>query len=161
LTLVAREIERARRGLKLSRERLREAVRDGTFEAWSIALVEVLAWTWGMHEWLEEESPSYRTTAKTPDITSLLEAVRFARNRGVHDLVAISDSRTGLTFPLTFDLSFGPKWLPGAVFKPRRKDAKGLAAYESSLAGRPFPGPLDEAADFVIRGALLYGSPPT
>jgi len=127
---MAREAERARRGLELAQARLREAVRDGVFEDWSIALVEVLAWTRGIHEWPVLHSPDYMASVD-PATNNLLDGIKWARNRGVHQLAATSDAITGLSFPLTFPIAFAPRWLASTAITPGNPDKSGLAGYEA------------------------------
>ncbi|MCU1489033.1 MAG: hypothetical protein JWM85_438 [Acidimicrobiaceae bacterium] len=147
------DLERAAEGIGGAWARLAEALRDRRTQDASIALVELLAWLRATHEWLERHTEGLKERSGVEPMYSVLQAVRFARNRGVHALASLNDERRGVGFPLNFPMRFGPTWLDSGPVDPKHPDALGHAAYESTFAGRAFPGRLYEAVDFILREA--------
>jgi hypothetical protein len=89
----------------------------------------------------------------------LLPGLRWARNQGVHQLVALHrvSDRAGMGFPLSFPMSFGWQvtWLSrDQVPEEDRIDERLRAAYDEHLAGRPVRGTLEYAVAWCEREAV-------
>jgi hypothetical protein len=106
----------------------------------------VLLWARGLDDLCDGDPdplPSYR--AARPSMAPVLAAARYAANRAVHQLLTLTRSVPGFTFPITFPLAIDKlgrfDWAPEAVLPSVSSERPGQqrlrAEYVSRMAGQP------------------------
>lgn len=141
----------AERGLELALERLRVAVDQLDEARVGISATEIAVWICALDDDNSAGDPAKRGDGPLP-------GVRFARDRGVHQLLIATQERIttgGLTFPVTFPATFPTttkmQWaqrvqLPASARPSRRKEA----SYDQWLAGHEVRPTLEDAAARVL-----------
>ena len=148
---VASERQRGERGLEQAVERLEAADARADEDGALIALVEAVAWVTALDEWLLANLPSYTQPCRDSDPSGeVVHAMRWARNRGLHQLAALHDVALGFRWPLSWPAkSRHLVWRDRSKVTPGRSDPTGESLYDQRLVGETVGSTLSSAMDFL------------
>lgn len=126
-------------GLRGAFERLKMAERGDDLGGSSISLIECTMWLEALSEQVDIKSPPS------------MGGFRWARNRGIHQLIDLSTKGEGMVFPVTFPMRFEHvAWrdrcgleMDGAHKAQRKLEP----VYDEYLAGRPVRTTIRDAAE--------------
>jgi hypothetical protein len=130
---------------------------DGTF----CASVEASMWASAADEWWQDQNSTYATQRRDSHDGPVLEGLRWARNRGVHQLVAVHGWATGPELPRG---GLSVTWLPRSAVRRAGRQRPALeAAHDEQLANREVGDTLRAAYRFFsgLDPSLLGSSSPT
>ena len=122
------------------------------------ATVETAMWIAAVDEHLRSDS-GYRARRDSEAGGRIVLGMHVARNAALHNLVEIHEDRGGLTFPMTFPVSFsGATWRSRSALEGAVKAQKSaLNAYDECVAGNDVQQTLRKAQEFVWMRALPTG----
>ncbi|MGW1617767.1 hypothetical protein [Streptomyces sp. NPDC002172] len=148
-------------GFHLARQRYLNDLGSGhPEEQLIISAMEVIYWSCTLDEQLERRDPVYRDSGEYG--RSVMKGVRYARNRGTHQLPMLLERREGIQPPITPPLRVEEiVWLPLAQLpQPDRPPGRGQQEnYELHLAGRPVRHTVDAIAAWFAAEQNRPGSP--
>lgn len=132
------------------------ALEQGSTEGLFVAATESNLWLVAVDEWHERQGGPYAQERSQDPGGQVLRALRWARNQGVHNLVAVHRPVYGMTFPATFPLTF-PSTLvwrdPADVPELRKHQPRNLNAYRS-IVGLPVRETFLQARQFLSTAKL-------
>lgn len=138
-----------------------ERVGGSSIRSDQIAIGESLFWAITLDEMLSKRhGAQYDNARDAHPLGATISGARLARNAIAHGMVIVQSIQGGLTFPMTFPLTFGePAWLEIdrlvdlASPKPTRWLAIQKASYAAHFDGRRPIEPL-----FDVRGWIIAAS---
>lgn len=128
-----------------------------------IGYVETTLWVCALDDLLVKADPNYEVRRDGDEGGNVLRGLRWARNQGVHQLIALHRDAGGFKFPMTFPASttFEPVWLPRSEVPPPDQRQHSGEAYDLHVACRSVYATLHQAQDFLwMRAMPDTGEPP-
>jgi hypothetical protein len=121
-----------------------------------VGYVETTMWATALDDLLTAMDPEYVRRRDVDEGGQALRGLRWARNQGVHQLVALHKMSEGRTYPLTYPRRYvEPVWLARAetapLAKPQRQNEQ---AYDDHIAGRTVSSTLATVHDFLWMRAI-------
>lgn len=139
---VLTEPERGLRGLTQAIARFNASDQADDQDGAVIALVEVVTWIAALDEWL------WRDPAYEPG--QVARAMRWARNRGLHQLAVLHEVSPGRRYPRRYPLRYRELvWLDRSKLPAGRPDPDAEQYYDQHLAGRTVRSTLPTALPFL------------
>lgn len=111
-----------------------------------------------LDEWHDRRlgDSGYRGRRDADPAGAVIDGLRWARNRGVHqfsELLRVTGGVTGVTDVTVVTASAGMlTWRPGPAMRAGRYDPAGEAAYEHTVLGRPALDPIRAARQWLTHG---------
>jgi hypothetical protein len=139
----------------VSRTRLASDNRDNDLVF--VGYVETTVWTCALDDLLRKMDPTYEGRRDADSGGRILRGMRWARNQGVHQLVALHRDGGGLTFPMTFPATFpfAPVWLERSeAARKAKSQPNNELAYDRYVAGHLVSATLTEVQAFLWERAI-------
>jgi hypothetical protein len=86
----------------------------------------------------------------------VLRGLRWARNQGVHQLIALHENAKGISFPMTFPVrfDFNPVWRDRSVSPKAWRGVDDERTYDAEVSGKPVVYTRAAAQTFLFERAI-------
>jgi hypothetical protein len=150
-------VRRVQAAIRESVARTRKASEGRDNDFVFIGYVETIVWACALDDLLTKMDPDYEERRNADPGGQVLRGMRWARNQGVHQLLALHRDGGGLAFPATFPATFPyqPVWLDRTATAPKAKrQPANEQAYDQFVAGKSVAETLDGVQSFLWERAI-------
>lgn len=140
------------RGLRDASERLREVEGTPDEQGTAVAITEAAMWICSLDE-LWWDVSGYAEARESDGEGQLVPGVRWARNRGLHEVLAVHETTEGRSYPKRFPMRFWTVRWRTDVGEGRRPDPLKRAVYDERLRGKQVWVTLASVERFLVRTA--------
>lgn len=150
-------IRRAQTAIRQAVARTQQAAEQRDSDLVFVGYVETVVWACALDDLLRKMEPgSYAERRDADPGGRVLRGLRWARNQGVHQLIALHRNADGATFPMTFPVrfDFNPIWHQRTIAPKARPDERSERAYDAEVAGKPVAWTLTAAQGFLWERAI-------